>query len=118
MASIEAHAKFLNISYKDGSRNKTEEEIKAEYIRKAETDPVNFNKYYKSPVLELRLLIKKAIDKKIIDLGHVRGQANWGDTKALITEKIDLSKDALESLMVYATSDEGVEFKERLKELV
>lgn len=116
--AIEGHAKFLGIKYLDGTRPKTQEEITVEYVNKAKEKPELFKKTINSPVVKMKAEIQAAIDGAAIDLGNVRGEACWGDTKAFIC-KIDLTREPVESLIEFASSGKaGDQFIATVKELI
>jgi hypothetical protein len=106
--SIEAHATHLGIVY----AGKTPDQIKEEYVKKAETDPVVFLKHMASPVSGIQLAIKKAIEAGVIDLESVKGEAKWKDTGTTIT-KVSIEKP-LESLFDFALKN--VKFTNKLAE--
>jgi hypothetical protein len=113
---IIAHANFLGIKLTDGyGEKRKEDDVLAAYYEYAKAKPDLFLKSFDSPVVKMKHIIKEAITDGTIDLGHVRGQAHWGETKALITV-IDMKKDAVEELSDFAFSDkEGADdFVKRL----
>lgn len=93
----------VNLKNSDGEQRK-ESALRLEFAKKAAGNPKVFLENLNSPKLKLAHTIKEAIDKGIIDLAHVKGQAHWGETKALITG-IDEKKGAVESLVVFSMSN-------------
>lgn len=115
--SIKAHAQYLGIAFKDGIRDRTEKEITTDYLRKADTDPVTFNKHFDNPLIELSFLIRTAVTNGTIDITSSKGEAKWGDTKTTIC-KLDLTKaDQVDSIVEFATSPDGKKFIDKLKQL-
>jgi hypothetical protein len=115
--AYEAHARFLLIPFDDKGIARTEAQIAADYYRKAETDPVEFNKHYKSPLIDIQNLIVKGIQKGIIDTTSSRGEAKWKENGATICE-VDLTKKPVDALVAFATSEPGKKFIERLEQLL
>lgn len=114
--SIIAHAKHLGIPFMDGSRERLESEIKADYLRKASTDPVTFSKFLDNPLVILGYELQQAIADGTVNVTEKKGTAIWGATKVDICE-IDLTRNPLDSLVEYATSAEGKKFLDQLKKV-
>lgn len=119
MEDIMPHALWLGIKMTDKYNIPlSEKAIKAEYVRKAKTDPALFLKTFDNPKPKAKFLVNKAAGEGIIDLEKIKGQAHWKDTGLLITP-LDPQKDAIEYLTEFAIggSDEGTAFYERLQQL-
>lgn len=113
------HATYLGIKESDTQtgQKKSPQQILTEYAEKAQADPSTFLKSFDSPVMKTKALIQGAIEKGIIDTGHVRGQAHWGETKALIS-LLDMSKDPADSLLEFSSTKTGQKFEQRLRQLM
>lgn len=110
-----AHAKYMGVSFRDGYGNvKFPAAIQKAYVAAAKANPKAFLDSFNSPKVQLSFLISTAIDRGVIDLNHMRGQAHWGHTKAYITV-LDASLTPEESLVDFATTEEGEEFVQTLK---
>jgi hypothetical protein len=107
------HAVYLGISLTDGKRKREEIEVRGDYIKKATENPAVFLKSNGSPVANISAQVKLAISSGVIDMGHVKNQAHWADTKKLIAI-LDPKKDPTESLIAFALGDKGAELRERL----
>jgi hypothetical protein len=107
------HAAFLGVNTKEGDRDRSLAEVRADYIRKASSDPKLFLKTVDSPMARYIGMVNQALKSGAIDLGHVRNQAHYGETKALIMV-LDPKRETAEQLAEFAFSDKGVELKKRL----
>ena len=108
-----SHATFLGIPTTEKGRARTESEIRADYIIKAGSDPALFLKTLDSPTAKVTAMVQVAIKNGVIDTSHVKNQAHWGDTKALICT-LDPKKTAVNSLVDFAMSKEGKDFLNRI----
>jgi len=107
------HAIWLNINLLDGLRPKSEVEIREEYVNKASGDPTLFLKTYDSPVMKVSSLIKQALNKGLIDMAHVQGEARWMEGKALITT-LNPKEETLKQLTEFALSKQGDSFRTKV----
>lgn len=113
-AAIEAHAKYLGIKYIDSFGLEREpRDIMVDYLQKAKSDPVTFNKTFDSPIVRASFLVRKAVDEGTINVTKVRGEARWGDSDSVITT-YDVNKDPVAQLVDYSTSEEGQKFLKML----
>lgn len=109
-----AHAKYLGIKATDAHGEPlTDKAIKVAYVRKAESDPFTFLKSYDNPLTNVAYLVSEAISDGRITLSHVKGQAHWEDTKALITI-IDSDEKPVDFLAQFALSSKGSDFMKRI----
>lgn len=110
-----AHAKFLGIRFKnDYGIDRTDEGIRVEYIKKAKQNPDIFLKTIGSPTVRVNYWVRVAIEKNIITLTNIKGEAHWNDTKTLIC-KIPQDRDNIEYLTEFCFTEEGKPFYETLK---
>jgi hypothetical protein len=107
----------LNIRLLDGLREKSETEIRTEYVNAASNDPKLFLKTYDSPVMKVASNIKQAINKGLIDLNHVQGEARWMEGKGMITT-LDPREETLKQLTDFAMSKNGDVFRKKVSEAI
>lgn len=113
-----AQASYVGISkYNDQGALKSMEGLRADYIKYASERPDMFNKTYKNPLAVAFVKVREAIEKGIITVTYVRGQAHWNDTKAIIAN-IPEGKSEYDFLAGFSLTPEGKSFKERLSELL
>jgi len=109
-------ATFFGIATKtpDGEPRK-EAALRLEFAKAAAAKPDVFLKSIDSPRIKLAHKIQEAINDGTIDLNHVKGQAHWGETKAIIIA-LDEKKSPVDALVAFAmTNDKGA--KEFIKKL-
>jgi hypothetical protein len=117
LEAMKTHAIYLDIPMKDGERERKEAEIRSDYYKKASANPALFIKTIESPAAKMESQIKEAIKLGTIDLGHVKNQAHYFETKALITT-LDPKEDAAKQLLEFALSKKGDLFRKTLPDLV
>lgn len=110
---FKSHAVYLGIALQENGRDREEVEVRGDYVKKATNNPALFLKSATSPVANITAQVKIALKSGVIDLGHVKNQAHWADTKALITV-LDPKKDPEEALVAFALSDKGTDLRKRL----
>lgn len=112
MADYIAHIEYMGVPTVDGEGQPIDPDVVLlNYRRKAESNPVVFNKSFDTPKVKTIAKIKKAISSGMIDLNKVKGQAFWGDTGTLITP-LDITKDAVQFLLEFSATDKN--FRDRL----
>jgi len=112
------HASYVGIlPYNHEGMRKSPDGIRAEYIKYAAENPEYFMKTYDNPYVSTYVNVRMAVDKDIITLNHVKGQAHWSESKALILT-IPEGKNSVEVLAKHALSDDGKSFKERLQAVI
>jgi hypothetical protein len=117
LEAMKTHAIYLDIPMRDGERERKEAEIRSDYYKKASANPALFIKTIESPAAKMESQIKEAIKLGTIDLGHVKNQAHYFETKALITT-LDPKEDAAKQLLEFALSKKGDLFRKTLPDLV
>lgn len=83
----------------------SESGIRYEFTKVAEQKPELFLSQFTNPTIKLAHIISELIKTDKIDLGHVKGQAHWGETKALIAA-LDEKLSPIDSLVNFALGDE------------
>lgn len=111
------HASFLGVVFVDElGRAKTDDGIRAEYIVRADMDPVRWNDTKGTPQVERMFLIKAAIyDSKIEEVGQ---NIRWANGGGLICFKPE-GKHAQDCMLELAMSHspEGKAFVEQLQKI-
>lgn len=109
-------AKFLDIPVIDavGQGDRDLMSIRNDLRKYARKKPDVFLAAVSNPYVNTAYLIKVALDKKVITLGKVQGQAHFTGTGKLIT-KIPEGRNAEEFLVDYCYTEEGAEFLVALK---
>lgn len=113
-----AHAHYLHIDFADEMGVDFDEKaLRAAYIRKAKNQPDKFLKSIESPTVKISFLVKKAVDKGLIDLGKQAGAAYWMDGGFITTlpEGRDSSDYLVEFAMTYG--DANTAFMNQLRDL-
>jgi hypothetical protein len=95
------HSIFLGIPTSNADGELKEKELRKLYCQKATENPSVFLKSIDSPVAKLTSQIKTAIKNGFIDTSHVKNQAHYGETKALIIT-LDPKRTAVEQLVEHA----------------
>jgi hypothetical protein len=115
---VERLASYFGITFVDelGVR-KTPAALRTELMLKADTDPVNFQKYMDSKEVDVSYMIKRAIIDAKIDLGGESKNVTWAAGHGYIA-KVPLTRKPLEYLteLAMTNSDEGRKFLEQLKQ--
>lgn len=98
---------------------KSDDGLRTDLMMKADSDPLNFEKYIDSPQVEISYLVKKAIIEAKIDLTGQQGNAIWAGGKGFIA-RIPVGRKPYEYLteLAMTNSDEGRKFKEQLQTTV
>lgn len=112
------HAHYLNIEFADEMGVGFDEgALRAAYIRYAKNKADKFLKSVHSPTVKIAFMIKKAIDKGLIDLGKQAGAAYWMDGGFITT--LPEGRDSSQYLIEFATTHGGANtaFMSQLKEL-
>jgi hypothetical protein len=94
----------IKLTSPDGEQMK-ESGIRYEFTKAAEKNPKVFLEQFGNPTTKLAHIITEAIKSEKIDLGHVRGQAHWGETKGLITA-LDEKLSPVDSLVKFAMGED------------
>lgn len=113
-------ASFFGIAFNDElGQVKSPDGLRTELMLKADSDPVNFQKYVDSREVEVAFLVKRAIIENKIDLGGESRSATWANGKGFIA-KVPASRKPLEYLteLAMTNSDEGKRFKSQLEEII
>jgi hypothetical protein len=102
MEQMEELSTHYGISLTDGDGDKRRETaIRLDFARKAEENPDAFLKNVDNARVKIAHKIKTMIDNGEISLTHTKGQAHWGDTKAMITVLTE-DEDAVDQLVEFA----------------
>lgn len=110
------HALYLQVSFTDEvGLPKTDDQLRNDYVLKAEENPVDFMSSLNDPIVSISFLVKKAIRDTKIDLGRQPNTAHWA-TGGLIT-RIPQARQASEYLIELANtnSEEGKRFLDQLQ---
>lgn len=109
------HAMFLGVRQKNQfGEDRGEKAIRVDYLGFAEVDPETFSKTYNNPIVRAEYQIRKAVGINLIDLGSVKGQAIWGDTKKFIAQIPDKA-EPIRFLSEFCLTDKGKELYNQLK---
>jgi len=112
------HAKFLGINVKDREGNFISElALRPLYYNIANKMADTFIKTYNNPSVLSKFIIDRAVDKNIINLTHVKGQAVWTETKSFIVQIPDGKKPA-EFLAEFCLTEKGRDFYVEIKSMV
>lgn len=112
------HAHYLKIEFADEMGVAFDESaLRAAYIRRAKNQPAKFLNSIHSPTVKIAFMIKKAMDKGLIDLGTQVGAAYWTDGGFIST--LPEGRDSSDYLIEFAMThgDANVAFMNQLKEL-
>jgi hypothetical protein len=118
MEEVIPHAQYLNIQFADEQGVALNEQaLRAAYIRKAKNDSRKFLDSIQSPTVKLAHMVRKAIDKGLIDLGKQAGAAYWTDGGFI--SALPQGRDAVEFLIEFAMipGEANVMFANQLREL-
>jgi hypothetical protein len=112
------HAKYLGINVKDKENNFVSElALRPLYYNIANKMADTFIKTYNNPSVLSKFIIDRAVEKNIINLTHVKGQAVWSDTKVFIAQIPD-NKNAAEFLADFCLTEKGRDFYVEIKSMV
>jgi hypothetical protein len=113
-------ASFFGISFVDElGMPKGDDGVRAELMLRADSDPINFEKYLDSDEVNISYMVKRAIIDAKIDLTGQSGNAIWAGGKGFIA-KIPNGRKPYEYLteLAMTNSEEGKAFKEQLQTIV
>lgn len=112
------HAKYLgiNVKNKDGEFL-SETALRPLYYNIANNVPELFLKSYNNPVILSKFVIDRAIEKNLINLSKIKGQAIWSDSGSFIAQIPD-GKKPDEFLAEFCLTEKGREFYLEIKSMV
>lgn len=112
------HAQYLGVAVKDQNNDYlSERSLRIKYYDVAKRMPDVFLKSYSNPIILAKFVIDRAVEAGLINLGLVKGQAIWSDTKAFIAQIPD-SKNPVEFLSEFCLTEKGRDFYLEIKSLV
>lgn len=112
------HAKFLGINVKDKEGNFVSEiALRPLYYNIANKMADTFIKTYNNPSVLSKFIVDRAVERNIINLTHVKGQAVWSETKTFICQIPDGKKPA-EFLAEFCLTEKGRDFYVEIKSMV
>ncbi len=112
------HAKFLGINVKDKEGNFVSEiALRPLYYNIANKMADTFIKTYNNPSVLSKFIVDRAVERNIINLTHIKGQAVWSDTKGFIVQIPDGKKPA-EFLAEFCLTEKGRDFYVEIKSMV
>lgn len=112
------HAKYLGINIKDKEGNFISEiALRPLYYNMANKMADLFLKTYNNPTVLSKFIVDRAVEKNLVNLTHVKGQAVWTETKTFIVQIPDGKKPA-EFLAEYCLTEKGRDFYIELKSMV
>lgn len=112
------HAKYLGINIKDKEGNFISEiALRPLYYNMANKMADLFLKTYNNPTVLSKFIVDRAVEKNLVNLTHIKGQAVWSETKTFICQIPDGKKPA-EFLAEYCLTEKGRDFYIELKSMV
>lgn len=112
------HAKYLGINIKDKEGNFISEiALRPLYYNMANKMADLFLKTYNNPTVLSKFIVDRAVEKNLVNLTHIKGQAVWTETKTFIVQIPDGKKPA-EFLAEYCLTEKGRDFYIELKSMV
>ena len=112
------HAKYLGINIKDKEGNFISEiALRPLYYNIANKMADLFLKTYNNPTVLSKFIVDRAVEKNLVNLTHIKGQAVWSETKTFIVQIPDGKKPA-EFLAEYCLTEKGRDFYIELKSMV
>jgi hypothetical protein len=112
------HARYLNIQFQDEQGvPMNDEALRTSYIRYAKNNAANFLKSVHSPTVKIAHMVRKAIDKGLIDLGKQPGAAYW--TEGGFISTLPQGRDSIDYLIEFAMihGEANAAFANQLREL-
>lgn len=112
------HAQYLNIQFVDEMGVPfNEQALRTAYIKRAKNDATRFLNSIQSPTVKIAHMVRKAIDKGLIDLGKQQGAAYWTDGGFI--SALPQGRDAIEFLIEFAMipGEANTMFQNQLREL-
>lgn len=93
--------------------------LRTELMLKADTDPVNFQKYMDSKEVDISYMVKRAIIDAKLDLGGESQNVTWSNSRGFVG-KIPANRKPYEYLteLAMTNSEEGRQFLEQLKQAI
>jgi hypothetical protein len=109
------HAKFLGIKFiNQHGIERALRAVRVDYLNFADKNPDTFIKSYNNPLVKVHYVVSNAVKIGMIDIGSIKGQAVWGDTKKFIAQIPD-GKDAITFLSEFSLTEKGKDFFSQLK---
>jgi hypothetical protein len=109
------HAKFLGIKFINvHGVERALRAIRVDYLNFADKNPETFIKSYNNPLVKVNFIVSNACKIGMIDIGSIKGQALWGDTKKFIAQIPD-GKDPVTFLSEFSLTEKGKDFFTQLK---
>lgn len=111
------HAKYLGIKFiNQHGIERALRAVRVDYLNFADKNPDAFIKSYNNPLVKVHYIVSNAAKIGMIDVGSIKGQAVWGDTKKFIAQIPD-GKDAISFLSEFSLTEKGKEFFSQLKSI-
>lgn len=109
------HAKFLGIKFINvHGVERALRAVRVDYLNFADKNPEAFIKSYNNPLVKVNYIVSNAAKVGMIDIGSIKGQALWGDTKKFIAQIPD-GKDPIIFLSEFSLTEKGKDFFTQLK---
>jgi len=109
------HAKFLGINFINiHGVERALRAIRVDYLNFADKNSETFIKSYNNPLVKVNFIVSNACKIGMIDIGSIKGQALWGDTKKFIAQIPD-GKDPVTFLSEFSLTEKGKDFFTQLK---
>ena len=111
------HAKFLGIKFINvHGVERALRAVRVDYLNFADKNPEAFIKSYNNPLVKVNYIVSNAAKLGMIDVGSIKGQALWGDTKKFIAQIPD-GKDPITFLSEFSLTEKGKDFFTQLKSM-
>ena len=109
------HAKYLGIKFiNQHGIERALRAVRVDYLNFADKNPDTFIKSYNNPLVKVHYIVSNAVKIGMIDVGSIKGQAVWGDTKKFIAQIPD-GKDPINFLSEFSLTEKGKDFFSQLK---